>query len=422
MIRTEIDSNGLDVNFIREQFPILKQKINGYPLVYLDNASTCQKPQAVINAITKCYCEFYANAHRGVHTLSLRATTAFEQVREQVRDFLHARAKDEIIFTRGTTEAINLVAESWGKTYLREGDEIIISALEHHSNLVPWQQICRVTGARLKVLPIDQSGALQTALLEKLLSNRTRILALSHVSNVLGTINPLADIIKIVRIYDQRQQDKKEKTIVLIDGAQAAPHMEINVQELDVDFYTFSGHKLYGPSGIGVLYGRGNILRKMPPWQYGGGMVADVSFERSTFVVPPRCFEAGTVNISGVIGLGAAITWLQNLGIDAIAQHEKILLKYTTEQLSRLSCIRILGQIPIKAAVVSFIIKEIPARNIGLALDKKGIAVQVGRHCAQPLMNFFGVEETVRISFAVYNTLDEVDRFISVLHRVINQH
>ncbi|AJJ69061.1 cysteine desulfurase, SufS family protein [Yersinia pseudotuberculosis PB1/+] len=422
MIRTKINSGGLDVDFIRDQFPILKKQINGHPLVYLDNASTCQKPQAVIDAITKCYCEYYANAHRGVHTLSQCATTAFEHVREQVRDFLHARSTDEVIFTRGTTEAINLVATSWGKSYLHEGDEVLISALEHHSNLVPWQQICRVTGARLKVLPIEPSGVLQIDSLEHLLSNRTRVLALSHVSNVLGTINPLAAIIQKVRIYDQMQQGKKEKTIVLIDGAQAVPHISINVQELDADFYAFSGHKLYGPSGIGVLYGGNDILRKMLPWQYGGGMVADVSFEQSTFVVPPRCFEAGTANIAGVIGLGAAITWLQNLGIGVIAEHEQILLKYVTDQLSQFSCIRILGQVPLKAAVVAFIIKDIPARNIGLALDKQGIAVQVGRHCAQPLMNFFGLQETVRVSFAVYNTLEEIDVFISALHEIINQH
>ncbi|CND51746.1 cysteine desulfurase [Yersinia pseudotuberculosis] len=253
MIRTKINSGGLDVDFIRDQFPILKKQINGHPLVYLDNASTCQKPQAVIDAITKCYCEYYANAHRGVHTLSQCATTAFEHVREQVRDFLHARSTDEVIFTRGTTEAINLVATSWGKSYLHEGDEVLISALEHHSNLVPWQQICRVTGARLKVLPIEPSGVLQIDSLEHLLSNRTRVLALSHVSNVLGTINPLAAIIQKVRIYDQMQQGKKEKTIVLIDGAQAVPHISINVQELDADFYAFSGHKLYGPSGMVVM-------------------------------------------------------------------------------------------------------------------------------------------------------------------------
>ncbi len=422
MIMDEIGRDELYVNFIREQFPILKQQINGHPLVYLDNASTCQKPQTVIDAITKCYCEFYANAHRGVHTLSQRATTAFELVRKQVRDFLHARYADEIIFTRGTTEAINLVAASWGGNYLREGDEVLISALEHHSNLVPWQQLCRVTGARLKVLPLDRTGVLQVDLLEQLLSNRTRILALSHVSNVLGTINPLATIIQMVRIYDQRQQGKKEKTIVLIDGAQAVPHIEINVHELDADFYAFSGHKLYGPSGIGVLYGRAEILQDMPPWQYGGGMVSQVSFEQTTFVDPPRRFEAGTANIAGVVGLGAAISWLQDIGLGSIGRHEQRLLDYVTWQLSLLPNIQILGQSPIKAAVVTFVVADIPARIIGLELDKVGIAVQVGRHCAQPLMTSFGVEETVRISFAVYNTLEEVDFFISALHKIINPH
>ncbi|MGT3281886.1 aminotransferase class V-fold PLP-dependent enzyme [Yersinia enterocolitica] len=418
----EIGRDELYVNFIREQFPILKQQINGHPLVYLDNASTCQKPQTVIDAITKCYCEFYANAHRGVHTLSQRATTAFELVRKQVRDFLHARSADEIIFTRGTTEAINLVAASWGGNYLREGDEVLISALEHHSNLVPWQQLCRVTGARLKVLPLDRTGVLQVDLLEQLLSNRTRILALSHVSNVLGTINPLATIIQMVRIYDQRQQGKKEKTIVLIDGAQAVPHIEINVHELDVDFYAFSGHKLYGPSGIGVLYGRAEILQGMPPWQYGGGMVSQVSFEQTTFVDPPRRFEAGTANIAGVVGLGAAISWLQDIGLGSIGRHEQQLLDYVMWQLSLLPNIQILGQSPIKTAVVTFAVADIAARIIGLELDKVGIAVQVGRHCAQPLMTSFGVEETVRISFAIYNTLEEVDFFISALHKIINPH
>ncbi|CNK97885.1 cysteine desulfurase [Yersinia frederiksenii] len=381
-----------------------------------------QKSQVVIDAITKCYSEYYANAHRRVHTLSQRTTAALEQVREQVRVFINANSVDEIVFTQGTTEAINLVAESWGKTFLHPGDEILISALEHHSNIIPWQQLCREIGVQLKILSVDKNGTLQTGFLEQLLSHRARILALSHVSNVLGTINPLVAIIQAVRAYDKRYYDKKEETIVLIDGAQAVPHIAIDVQELDSDFYVFSGHKVYGPTGIGVLYGRSNILRNMPPWQCGGGMVADVNFEQSTFVDPPRRFEAGTANIAGIIGLGAAITWLQELGIKAIAQHEQKLLDYLTQQLSLLPAIYILGQSPIKAAVVSFIAEGIPARVIGLALDKAGIAVQVGRHCAQPLMAFFGVNETVRVSFAVYNTLDDIDFFISALNKIVKQY
>ncbi|CNK66041.1 cysteine desulfurase [Yersinia frederiksenii] len=422
MVKTQIDGGILDLDAIHRQFPILRQQINGHPLVYLDNASSCQKPQVVIDAITKCYSEYYANAHRGVHTLSLRATAALEQVREQVRVFINANSVDEIVFTKGTTEAINLVAESWGGTYLHPGDEILISALEHHSNIVPWQQLCRETGAQLKILPIDKNGVLQTDYLEQLLSYHTRILALSHVSNVLGTINPLVDIIKAVRAYDKRNCDKKEETIILIDGAQAVPHIAIDVQELDSDFYVFSGHKVYGPTGIGVLYGRSNILRNMPPWQYGGGMVADVSFELSTFADPPRRFEAGTANIAGIIGLGAAITWLQELGIKAIARHEQRLLDSLMQQLSLLPSIYILGQSPIKASVVSFIAEGIPARVIGLALDKAGIAVQVGRHCAQPLMAFFGVQETVRVSFAIYNTQEDIDFFISTLNKIMKQY
>lgn len=422
MVNTQMDGGILDIDAIHRQFPILRQQINGHPLVYLDNASSCQKPQVVIDAITKCYSEYYANAHRGVHTLSQRTTAALEQVREQVRVFINANSVDEIVFTQGTTEAINLVAESWGKTFLHPGDEILISALEHHSNIIPWQQLCREIGVQLKILPVDNNGILQTGFLEQLLSHRTRILALSHVSNVLGTINPLVAIIQAVRAYDKRYYDKKEETIVLIDGAQAVPHIAIDVQELDSDFYVFSGHKVYGPTGIGVLYGRSNILRNMPPWQCGGGMVADVSFEQSTFVDPPRRFEAGTANIAGIIGLGAAITWLQELGIKAIAQHEQKLLDYLTQQLSLLPAIYILGQSPIKAAVVSFIAEGIPARVIGLALDKAGIAVQVGRHCAQPLMAFFGVNETVRVSFAVYNTLEDIDLFISALNKIVKKH
>ncbi|WP_145556444.1 aminotransferase class V-fold PLP-dependent enzyme [Yersinia canariae] len=422
MVNAQAKEGVFDVDAIHRQFPILKQQINGYPLVYLDNASSCQKPQAVIDAITKCYSEYYANAHRGVHTLSQRVTTALEQVREQIRVFLNAKSVDEIIFTQGTTAAINLVAASWGKKYLHPGDEILISALEHHSNIVPWQQLCRESGARLKILPIDKNGVLQTELLEQLLSHHTRILALSHVSNVLGIINPVMAIIQAVRAYDKRHRDKKEETIILIDGAQAVPHIAIDVQELDSDFYVFSGHKLYGPTGIGVLYGRSNILRNMPPWQYGGGMVANVSFDQSTFVTPPRCFEAGTANIAGIIGLGAAITWLQELGINAIARHGQVLLDYATQQLSLLPSIHILGQSPIKAAVVSFIVDGIPAKVVGLALDKSGIAVQVGRHCAQPLMTFFGVQETVRISFAVYNTLQDIDLFISALNEIVKKY
>jgi cysteine desulfurase / selenocysteine lyase len=421
MMNTQIEGDALDVDAIREQFPILKQKINGHPLIYLDNASICQKPQSVINSIMLFYSEFYANPHCGVHTLSQRAMLAVEQVREQVRTFLHARSVDEIIFTHGTIDVINLLAGSWGITYLQAGDEVLISALEHHSNIVPWQQLCQKTGAHLKILRINRYGVLQPGFLEQLLSHRTRIVALPHMSNVPDTVNPLVAIIKAVRAYDERCHDKKEKTVVLIDGAQAVSHIVVNVQDLDADFYTFSSHKLYGPGGIGVLYCRGGIPRDMPSWQNGSGMVAEASFEQMTFIVPPRRFESDTINIADIIGLGAALTWLQSIGIESIFRHEKILLDYATQQLSLLPHIRILGQSPLKSAVVTFIIENIPARTIGLALDKAGIAVQVGRHCAQPLMTFFGVQETVRISFAVYNTLEDVDFLISVLNNIIKK-
>jgi cysteine desulfurase/selenocysteine lyase len=400
---------GFDVEKIREDFPVLKQKIHGKPLVYLDNAATAQKPQAVIDAIRKFYEVDCANIHRGVHELSQRSTAAYEETRAKVKGFLNARSVSEIIFVRGTTEGINLVTQTWGRRNLREGDEIIIAGLEHHSNIVPWQMLCEEKAARLRVIPIDDRGELILEEYEKLLSPRTRMVAIGHVSNALGTINPVRQIIEMAH---------NAGALTLVDGAQAAPHLKVDVQSLDADFYAFSGHKVVGPTGIGVLYGKTKLLNAMPPYQGGGDMIRTVTFEKTTYNDLPYKFEAGTPDIAGGIGLGAAIDYLMHLGMDKIADYEHQLLVYGTEGLSRIPGLQIIGTAREKAAVISFVIEGIHPHDIGTVLDRQGIAVRTGHHCAQPVMDRYRIPATTRASFAFYNTAAEIDALVAGIHKV----
>jgi cysteine desulfurase/selenocysteine lyase len=393
---------------IRADFPILHQQINGKPLVYLDNAASSQHPQSVIDAISQYYLKDHANVHRGVHTLSQRATDQFEGARDEVRRFINARTEKEIIFTRGTTEAINLVAESFARPRLKPGDEILISALEHHANIVPWQMVCQHTGATLKVIPITQQGVVDFAAFEHLIGPNTRLLALAHVSNALGTVNPVEKFIAVA---------KRHGVPVLLDGAQAVPHSVVDVQKLDCDFYCFSAHKLCGPTGIGVLYGKQALLEAMPPWQGGGDMILTVSFEKTTYNQLPWKFEAGTPHIAGAIGLAAALRYLNKLGMANIAAYEQQLLNYATEQLSQVQGLRIIGTAPHKAAVVSFVVDGIHPHDLGTILDSEGVAIRTGHHCAMPVMTFYRIPATARASFAFYNTFDEIDRLVLALRR-----
>ena len=401
---------GFDVQRIRQDFPILAQSVHGKPLVYLDNAASAQKPRAVIDAVARFDATDYANIHRGVHTLSQRATEAFEAARDAVRDFLNAGASKEIIFTRGTTESINLVAQSYARTVCNLGDEIVISAMEHHSNIVPWQMVCRERGAVLRVIPMNDAGELSLDAYEKLLGPRTRLVAVVHVSNALGTINPLPEMIALAH---------RRGIPVLVDGAQAVPHVAVDVQALDCDFYAFSGHKLYGPSGVGVLYGKAARLDAMPPYQGGGEMISAVTFEKTFYKGLPAKFEAGTPNITGVVGLGAAIDYVTRVGLDAIGAYEHGLLRYATEQLERMPQVRIIGTAREKAGVVSFIIDGIHPHDIGTILDHEGVAVRTGHHCAQPVMQRFQVPATTRASFAFYNTPAEIDVLIAGIRKVL---
>ncbi|HEY8539564.1 MAG TPA: cysteine desulfurase [Steroidobacteraceae bacterium] len=396
----------LDVAAIRRDFPILSQQVNGKPLVYLDNAASSQRPRAVIEAITRYYECDHANVHRGVHALSQRATDAYEGAREVVRQFIRARDTKEIIFTRGTTEAINLVAQSLLRPTLRPGDEVLISALEHHANIVPWQLVCEQTGASLKVIPIDQRGVVDFAAFERLIGPQTKLLALAHVSNALGTIVPVANFIAVA---------KQHRVPVLLDGAQAIPHAAVDVQALGCDFYCFSGHKMLGPTGIGVLYGRREILERMPPWQGGGDMILSVTFEKTEFNQLPWKFEAGTPHISGAVGLAAAIRYLEGIGMDRIAAYERELLMYATERLSTVPGLRIVGTAPEKASVISFVLEGIHPHDIGTIVDAEGVAIRTGHHCAMPVMDFFAVPATARASFSFYNTFEEVDRLVAAL-------
>ncbi|MEQ1559810.1 MAG: cysteine desulfurase [Methyloglobulus sp.] len=388
------------VERIRADFPILAEKIRNKPLVYLDNAASCQKPNAVIDSISEFYRHDYANIHRGVHTLSVRATDKYEAARDKVRGFINAANTKEIIFVRGATEAINLVAQTFGKANIKAGDEIVITAMEHHSNIVPWQMLCEETGAVLKVAPMNVQGELIYPKFEALLNTKTKLVAVVHMSNALGSINPVKQIIDTAHT---------KNIPVLLDGAQAIPHMPVDVQELDCDFYVFSGHKLYGPSGVGVMYGKQALLEAMPPYQGGGDMIRTVSFEKSTYAGLPHKFEAGTPAIAEVIGLGAAIDYLNEIGMAAIAEYEAKLLAYATDQAKQIKGLKIIGEAHEKGAILSFTLDHIHPHDIGTMLDSLGIAIRAGHHCAMPVMEFYGVPATARASFAMYNTKEEID-------------
>ena len=398
-----------DVEAIRRDFPILERRVHGKPLVYLDNAATTQKPQVVLDFVRDIYLHHYANVHRGVHLLSVEATEAYEAVREKVRSLLHAPSIKEIVFTRGTTESINLVAQTYGRKNVGAGDEVLITALEHHSNIVPWQMLCQEKSAKLRVAPIDRNGDVIVEELAKLLSPRTKILALAHVSNALGTVNPVREIVAMAHA---------KGIPVLIDGAQAVPRMPVDVMELGCDFYAFSGHKVYAPTGVGVLWGKTSLLDAMPPWQGGGDMISSVTFEKTTYNVLPYKFEAGTPNIAGAIGLGAAIDYVAKFGLGAIGAHEDDLLDYATAKLLEIEGLRVIGTAKKKAAVLSFTIEGVHPHDIGTVLDRCGVAVRTGHHCAQPVMDFFGVPATARASFGMYNTRAEVDALVAGIHEV----
>jgi cysteine desulfurase/selenocysteine lyase len=399
-----------DVERVRKDFPILGQKVHGKPLVYLDTAATAQKPQAVLDAMARYYREDNANVHRGVHTLSERATRAYEAARGKVRRLLGAEHDSEIVFLRGTTEAINLVAQTLGRQRVRAGDEVLVTAMEHHSNIVPWQMLCEQQGATLRVAPMDDRGELNLDGFAALLGPKTRLVAVPHVSNALGTVNPVQRLCELAHARD---------IPVLVDGAQAAPHMAVDVRALGCDFYTLSGHKLFGPTGIGALYGRQSLLESMPPYQGGGDMIASVSFEKTTYAKPPARFEAGTPDIAGAIGLGAAIDYVTALGFDAIGRYEHALLAYGTAALSGIPGLRFIGTAPEKASVLSFVLGDIHPHDVGTILDQEGIAVRTGHHCAEPVMRRFGVPATVRASLAFYNTRAEVDALVRGLRKVL---
>jgi cysteine desulfurase/selenocysteine lyase len=399
----------LDVERIREDFPILSERVHGKPLIYLDNAATSQKPRAVLDAITRYYSRENSNVHRGVHFLSERATAAYEGARAKVRAFINAAEEREIVFVRGTTEGINLVARSYGKKFLKRGDEIVVSAMEHHSNIVPWQMLCEETGARLRVLPMNERGELLLAEFEPLLTDNTKLVSIVHVSNALGTVNPVKQII---------QSAHARGVPVLLDGAQAAPHLRIDVHDLDCDFYLFSGHKLFGPTGIGVLYGKARWLEAMPPYQGGGDMILSVSFEKTVYNELPYKFEAGTPHIAGAVGLGAAIDYVTAVGIEAIGAYEDELLAYATDALAAIPGARIIGTARKKAGVLSFILSGVHAHDIGTILDHEGVAIRTGHHCAMPVMQRFGVPATARASFCFYNTRREVDALVRGLQKV----
>jgi cysteine desulfurase/selenocysteine lyase len=399
----------LNVARIRKDFPILRQKIHGKPLVYLDNAATAQKPQIVLDVVNRFYKTENSNVHRGVHWLSQKATEDYEAARVKVQRFLNAAQAREIIFVRGTTEGINLVAQSFGRTHVRAGDEIVISHMEHHSNIVPWQILCAERGAVLRVVPISDRGEFLFEEFERLLNERTRFVSVVHLSNSLGTINPVRKIIELAH---------SKNIPVLVDGAQAVPHIKVDVQELDCDFYTFSGHKLYGPTGIGVLYGKANLLEAMPPYQGGGDMISSVTFEKTTYNVLPHKFEAGTPHIAGVIGLSAALDYVTAAGLDAVAAHEHQLLQYATETLQDIAGVRLIGTAHDKAGVLAFVMDNAHPHDIGQILDQEGVAIRTGHHCCQPVMDRFGVPATARASLGIYNTEEDIDALVAGLHKV----
>lgn len=399
----EID---FDVEAVRRDFPILHQEVNGNPLAYLDNAASSQKPIQVIEAVDAYYRLDNANVHRGVHRLSQRATDAYEGARDKVRGFLNAKSDKEIVFVRGATEAINLVAQSFVRPQIQPGDEILISHIEHHANIVPWQMVCEQTGAKLKVIPMTESGELDLSDLDSLLNERTKILAIGHVSNALGTINPIKEMIG---------QAKAKSIPVLVDGAQAVPHLAVDVQDLDCDFYVFSGHKMFAPTGIGALYGKQDLLEAMPPWQGGGDMILSVSFTHTEYNTLPYKFEAGTPHIAGAVGLGAAIDYMQAISIDKLAAYEHHLLEVATAKLEAIEGIRIIGTAKNKASVLSFMIEDVHPHDVGTIFDQQGVAIRAGHHCAQPVMEFYGIAATARASFAFYNTEQEIDALVNAI-------
>lgn len=410
LTQTAGPASTLDIEKVRRDFPILRREVRGKRLVYLDNAATTQKPQAVIDRIVKYYAEENSNVHRGVHYLSEVATEAYEGARKIVKDFLNARDVKEIVFTRGTTESINLVAQSWGRRNIGAGDEVIISAIEHHSNIVPWQMICDEKGARLRIIPVNDQGELSLDEYEKMLGNRVKLVAIGHISNALGTVNPIRKMTELAHAAG---------AVVLIDGAQGVPHGVVDVRDIDCDFYAFSGHKVYAPTGVGVLYGKQALLQAMPPWQGGGDMILSVSFEKTTYNSLPYKFEAGTPNIEGVIGLGEALRYISELGVANVAAWEHDLLLYATARLQEIEGLTIIGTAADKASVISFVLEGVHPHDIGTILDQEGIAVRTGHHCAQPLMMRFNVPATGRASFGLYNTREEADLLVEGLHKVI---
>lgn len=408
---TSITDLTLDLAAVRRDFPILEREVHGKPLIYLDNAATSQTPSAVIDCLSDYYRRYNANIHRGLHTLADEATAAYEGVRAKVQAHLNAFEPREIVFTRGTTEAINLVANSWGRSNLKPGDEVVISLMEHHSNIVPWQLLERELGIVIRVIPVDDRGVLDLESYREMLGERTRLVCVNHVSNALGTVNPVAEIAKAAHAHG---------ALILVDGAQAVPHQAIDVQALDADFYAFSGHKVYGPLGAGALYAKASILESMPPWQGGGEMISRVSFDRGTeFAAIPHRFEAGTPAVAEVVAMGAALDWVNALGIERLAAWEQWLLDHATQRLERIDGLRIIGTAPEKAGVISFVVDGAHAQDIGLLIDQLGVAIRTGHHCAQPVLAHFGVEATCRASLAVYNTPEEVDAFAEALQRVL---
>jgi cysteine desulfurase/selenocysteine lyase len=407
-LRTTPTAPAFDVEAVRQDFPVLHQQVHGQPLTYLDSAASAQRPAQVIDAVAEYYRRDHANVHRGVHVLSQRATEAFEGAREKARRFINAASTREVIFTRGTTEAINLVTQSWGRKNLGPGDEVVITHLEHHANIVPWQMVCEQTGARLRVIPMTPSGEIDLDAARGIIGPRTRMLAFGHVSNALGTIHPVAELVALAKSFG---------ALVLLDGAQGVPHMRVDVQQLGCDFYAFSGHKMFAPTGIGVLWGRAALLEAMPPWQGGGDMIRSVSFEKTTYNDLPYKFEAGTPHIAGAIGLGAAIDYLEGLDFEAASAWEHELLLYATDALNAIEGLRIIGTAPEKVAVISFTLEGVHPHDIGTIVDHAGVAIRTGHHCTMPIMDYYGVPATARASFAFYNTPQEADRLVAALRQ-----
>lgn len=403
------DKKDFNLNSVRDDFPVLKRKVNDRPLVYLDNAASAQKPRVVIDTMTHLYERDYSNVHRGVHALSVRSTELYEAVRGKVQRFINAAHEDEIVFTKGATDGINLVAAAWGGKFLKAGDEVVVTALEHHSNIVPWQLLREKIGIALRVVPFTADGEIRAEDVKAAITSRTKLISVAHISNALGTVLPVKEIVALAHGCG---------ALALIDGAQGAAHAPVDVQDLGADFYAFSGHKLYGPTGMGILYGKREVLKSMPPYQGGGDMIESVTFEKTTFREPPYRFEAGTPPIAEVIGFGAAVDYLSAIGMENIARHEAEILEYATLRVREVEGVRIIGTAPVKAGVISFIMDCAHPHDVGTVLDSEGVAVRAGHHCAQPVMDAFGIPATVRASFGVYNNKEEVDVFIAALHKV----